>query len=147
MDNVVTHLEAGGAITGSAGLRIRVAADLGAALDGERQLTLGADTGLRGYDPNTFDGTSRAVANMEWRRRITGELLHVAALGVTAFADAGKTWGARVGPSTEGWRSDVGAGLLLELTRASLVRILRFEVALPDRGGQPVYLITTDSLF
>ena len=147
LGNVISHLEAGGAITGSAGLRVRVAADLGYALDGERQLTLGADTGLRGYDPNTFDGTSRVVANVEWRHRITGELLHVAALGLTAFADGGKTWGARVGPSTEGWRSDIGAGVLVELTRASLVRILRFEVALPDRGGKPIYLITTDSLF
>ena len=147
LGNAITHLEAGGAITGSAGLRVRVAADLGYALDGEKQLTLGADTGLRGYDPNTFDGTSRVVANVEWRHRITGELLHVAALGLTAFADGGKTWGARVGPSTEGWRGDVGAGMLVELTRTSLVRILRFEVALPDRGGKPIYLITTDSLF
>lgn len=145
--NALTHLEVGGAITGPTGLRVRVAADLGYALDGERQLTLGADTGLRGYDPNTFDGTSRVVTNLEWRHRITGELLHVVALGLTGFADAGKTWAARVGPSTEGWRSDVGAGILMELTRAELVRILRFEVALPDRGGRPVFLVTTDSLF
>jgi hypothetical protein len=147
LGNAITHLEAGGAITGSAGLRVRVAADLGYAVDGERQLTLGADAGLRGYDPNTFDGTSRVVANMEWRHRITGELLHIAALGLTAFADGGKTWGARVGPSTEGWRGDIGVGMLVELTRASLVRILRLEVALPDRGGKPIYLVTTDSLF
>jgi hypothetical protein len=147
LGNAITHLEAGGALTGSAGLRARVAADLGTALDGERQLTLGADTGLRGYNPNTFDGTSRVVANVEWRGRITGELLHVAALGLTAFADGGKTWGARVGPSTDGWRGDVGAGILVEATRASVVRILRLEVAFPDRGGGPVYLITTDSLF
>lgn len=147
LGNAITHLEAGGALTGSTGVRARVAADLGHALDGEKQLTLGADTGLRGYDPDSFDGTSRVVANVEWRGRLTGELLHVVALGVTAFADAGKTWGARVGPPTEGWRSDVGAGLLLEATRASVVRILRLEVAFPDRGGGPVYLITTDSLF
>jgi hypothetical protein len=147
LGNAITHLEAGGAVTGSAGVRVRVAADLGTALDGERQLTLGADTGLRGYDPDTFDGTSRVVANVEWRGRITGELLHVAALGLTVFADCGKTWGARVGPSTEGWRSNVGAGLLVELTRTSVVRIVRFEMAFPDRGGGPVYLVTTDSLF
>ncbi|MBI5442955.1 MAG: hypothetical protein HY900_17290 [Deltaproteobacteria bacterium] len=145
--NAISRVELGGAITGTAGLRVRVAADLGYALDGERQLTLGADTGLRGYDPNTFDGTSRVVANVEWRRRLTGEVLHVAALGVTAFADCGKTWGERVGPSTEGWRTDVGAGLLVELTRTSRVRVVRFEMAFPDRGGGPVYLITTESLF
>jgi hypothetical protein len=87
------------------------------------------------------------VTNLEWRRRITGELLHVAALGVTAFTDAGKTWGARVGPSTEGWRADAGAGLLVEITRASVVRILRLEVAYPDRGKGPVFQLTSDSLF
>jgi hypothetical protein len=145
--NAVTHLEVGGALTGAAGLRVRVAADLGHNLDGERQLTLGADAGLRGYDPNTFDGTSRVITNLEWRHRVTGELLHVAAIGLTGFVDAGRSWAARVGPSTEGWRGDVGAGILMELTRASLVRILRFEIAVPDRGRKPVYLITTDSLF
>jgi hypothetical protein len=145
--NGVTHLEVGGALTGTAGWRARLAADLGTNLDGERQLTLGADTGLRGYDPMMFDGTSRVVANLEWRRRITGELLHVAALGLTAFADGGRTWGARVGPSTGGWRGDAGAGLLVEITRASLVRILRLELAYPDRGKGPVFQLTSDSLF
>lgn len=145
--NALTHLELGGAMTGKAGFRLRAAADLGHELDGERQLTLGADTGLRGYDPNSFDGTSRTVANVEWRRRLTGEFLHIAVLGLTAFADTGKTWGARVGPSSEGWRSDVGAGVLLEITRASVVRIVRLEVAFPDRGGPPVFQITSQSLF
>jgi hypothetical protein len=145
--NGVTHIEVGGALTGTAGWRARVAADLGYNLDGERQLTLGADTGLRGYDPSTFDGTSRVVTNLEWRRRITGEILHVAALGLTAFADGGKTWGARVGLPTNGWRGDVGAGLLVEITRASVVRTLRLEVAYPDRGKGPVFQLTSDSLF
>lgn len=145
--NAITHLEIGAALTGSTGVRGRIAADLGHDLDGENQLTLGADTGLRGYDPNSFDGTSRIVANLEWRHRLTDEILHLAVLGVTAFADAGTTWGARVGPSTGGWRSDVGVGLLLELTRASVVRTLRLEVARPDRGGRTVFSITTSSLF
>jgi hemolysin activation/secretion protein len=145
--NAVAHLELGGATIGKSGLRLRAAADIGHDLDRDRQLTLGADTGLRGYDPDTFDGTSRVVANVEWRRQITGEFLHVAVLGVTAFADGGKTWGARVGPSTEGWRGDAGVGLLLEITRASAVRILRFEIAYPDHGSDPVFQITTQSLF
>jgi hypothetical protein len=145
--NAITHLELGGAMTGSAGLRLRAAADLGHNLDGDRQLTLGTDTGLRGYDPNRFDGTSRMVANVEWRHRLTGELLHAAVLGLTAFGDGGRTWGARVGPTSEGWRSDVGAGLLLEITRAAVVRILRLEAAFPDRGKGPVFQVTSQSLF
>ncbi len=145
--NGVTHLEAGGALTGTAGWRARVAADLGHDLDGDRQLTLGADSGLRGYDPKTFDGTSRVVTNLEWSRRITGEFLHVAALGFTVFADGGKTWKPRVGLPTDGWRGDVGTGLLVEITRASVVRILRLEVAFPDRGKDRVFQLTTSSLF
>jgi len=147
LTNAISHLELGGAMTGNAGFRLRVAADLGHNLDRDRQLTLGADAGLRGYDPDSFDGTSRIVTNVEWRHRLTGEFLHVAVLGVTAFGDGGRSWGARVGPSSEGWRGDVGAGLLLEITRASVVRILRFEVAMPDRGGGPIFQITTQSLF
>lgn len=145
--NAITHLEVGGAVTGSAGLRMRVAADLGHNLDGDRQLTLGADTGLRGYDPSTFDGTSRVVTNLEWRHRLTGELLHVMMVGATVFADGGMTWGARAGPSTEGLRADIGVGLLAEITRAAVVRVVRVELALPDHGGKPVLLITSSSLF
>jgi len=145
--NAVTHVELGGATTGRAGLRLRAAADFGHDLDLDRQLTLGADSGLRGYDPMTFDGTSRVVANFEWRRQLTGEFLHIAVLGLTTFVDGGKTWGARVGPSTEGWRGDAGVGLLVEITRASLVKVLRLEVAVPDRGGEAVFQVTTQSLF
>jgi len=102
---------------------------------------------LRGYDPDTFDGTSRAVVNLEWRKRLTGEVLHLAVLGVTVFADAGKTWGARVGPDTGGWRGDVGVGILGEITRAAILRVVRLEVAFPDRGNGPTVLLTGVSLF
>jgi hypothetical protein len=32
-------------------------------------------------------------------------------------------------------------------TQASNENILRFKVAFPDRGGKPIYLVATDSLF
>lgn len=145
--NVVLHLEAGSARTGSHAVRARVAADVSHELDRELQLTLGADAGLRGWDPNTFDGTSRAVANLEWRRRLTGEVLHLGILGVTVFADAGRTWGARVGRSTGGVRYDAGAGLVAELTRTANVSFVRVEVAFADDGSGPLVLLTGASLF
>jgi hypothetical protein len=146
-DNSVTHLDVGTALGGSAGWRARVAVDLGHKLDGDRQLTLGADTGLRGWDPDTFDGTSRAVANLEWRHQLTGEVLHLGIFGVVVFADAGTTWNPRVGPSTEGWRKDAGVGLLIESTRAALLRVVRIEAAWPDHGKGPLILVSGDSLF
>ncbi len=145
--NQVTHIDLGTARTGEAGWRARVSADLSHNLDGDRQLALGADTGLRGWDPDFFDGTSRAVANLEWRHVLTGEVLHLGIIGGVVFADAGKTWAPRVGPSTDGIRKDAGIGLLIESTRAALLRVIRVEVAMPDRGGKAVFLISGTSLF
>jgi hypothetical protein len=145
--NVVLHAEAGTARTGAQGWRARVAADLGHELDGERQLALGADNGLRGWDPLTFDGTSRAVANLEYRRRFTGEVLHLAIVGMTVFADAGRTWNPRVGPDTGGVRFAAGAGLAAEITRAAILRIVRLEVGFGDDGSGPILLLTGGSLF
>lgn len=143
----VVHLEAVAAQTGEQGWRAKLLGEWGRNLDRNRQLTLGADAGLRGWDPDFFDGTSRVVANLEWRRRLTGEVLHLGILGLSVFADAGKTWGARVGEPSRRWHADVGAGLLVELTRASIVRIVRLEIALPDDGRGPTLLATSSSLF
>jgi len=145
--NAVSHLEVGTSQLGDSALRGRLVLDLGHQLDLDRQLTLGADIGLRGWEPNTFDGTSRAVLNLEWRRRLTGELLHLAVLGFEAFVDAGATWDARVGRTTDGVRADAGVGLLIELTRASIVRVARLEVGFPDDGSGPLVIFTTQALF
>lgn len=145
--DAASRVEVGLAQLGERGFRVRGVLEVGHRLGLDRQLTLGANTGLRGWDPDTFDGTSRAVINAEWRHRLTGEVLHVAVLGVVLFADTGKTWGARVGPSTGGWRADAGVGLLAEVTRAAVLRVVRLEVAYPDRGKGPVVLLTGVSLF
>jgi len=146
--NRVLHLDGGTARTGTSGVRIRAALDLGDRLDLDRQLTLGADVGLRGWDPDFFDGTSRAMASVEWRRLVTADLLRVLAFGVVVFADGGKTWGARIGEPTRGWRGDAGVGLLGEITRASsILRVVRADVAWPDHGGKPTIILSGVSLF
>jgi len=145
--DAVSHLEVGASQIGDSALRGRLVLDLGHQLDLDRQLTLGADIGLRGWEPNTFDGTSRALLNLEWRRRLTGELLHVAVLGCEIFVDAGATWDARVGRTTDGVRADAGVGLLAELTRASIVRVARLEVGFPDDGSGPLVIFTAQALF
>jgi len=147
LNQSITSIEAGVADCAPTAIRIRLAADIGHNLDREGQLTLGADVGLRGWDPGTFDGTSRAIGNLEARHRLTHEFLALFVLGGEAFVDIGRTWGARIGPGTDGWRADAGLGLLVEVTRASTVRLLRAEVAWPDHGGRPLFLITTSALF
>ena len=145
--NVVLHAEVGTALTTAHAWRARIAADLGRSLDGEQQLALGADTGLRGWDPLTFDGTSRAVANLEYRQRLTDELLHLGIIGMTLFADAGRTWNPRVGADTNGVRFAAGGGLAIEITRAAILRIVRIEVGFGDDGSGPLFLLTGGSLF
>jgi hypothetical protein len=125
--------------------RLRV--DTSHELDRDRQLTLGADLGLRGWDPDYFDGTSRAVANLQWRTKLADDVLHLFTLGMVVFADAGYTWGARVGPGTDRVHADVGIGLVADVTEVGLVKLLRVEVALPDDGSGYAFTVTTSHLF
>lgn len=145
--DVITGIQIAAAQLGHRGWQARLRYETGHELDRETQLTLGADTGLRGWDPDTFDGTSRAVANVQWRTLIKRDLLQLFSLGAVFFVDAGKTWGARVGPGTDGVRTNIGVGLLADLTSVSLSKLLRLEVAIPDDGGEYVVVVTGSALF
>jgi len=125
--------------------RLRV--DTSHELDRDRQLTLGADIGLRGWDPDYFDGTSRAVANLQWRTNPADDVIHLFTPGMVVFADAGYTWGARVGQGTDRVHGNIGVGLVADVTEVGLVKLLRLEVALPDDGTGYTFTVTTSHLF
>ncbi len=116
-------------------------------LDLDRQLTLGGDVGLRGWDPDFFDGTGRALANVQWRTLVKEDLFHIMTLGVQLFTDVGMTWDPRVGRDTDGVRADVGIGLLADLTALGRSSLLRLEVALPDDGSGYTVIVATHALF
>lgn len=137
----------GAAQLGRRGWQMRLLADVSRDLDLDRQLTLGADIGLRGWSPNFFDGTGRAVANLQWRALIKEDLFQVLALGFEVFADAGATWDPRVGRDTDGVRFDGGIGIIGDLTTIGLVNIARIEVAWPDDGSGPTVIVSTSALF
>jgi hypothetical protein len=132
---------------GERGFQFRLLADASHELQLDRQLTLGADVGLRGWDPDYFDGTGRALVNAQWRTVVFRDVLNLFSVGVVVFADAGKTWSPRIGADTNGVRVDAGAGLLFDLSRLSLSNILRVEVAWPDDRSGPVVTITGSALF
>ena len=125
----------------------RVFAEHAVDLDRDRQLTLGADIGLRGWDPDFFDGTGRALINLQWRIKLKDDVLHLFTLGAVAFIDAGRTWGPRVGPGTDRIHADIGVGLVFDLPQVGLVKLLRVEVALPDDGSGLTTTVTTGTLF
>ncbi len=145
--NVVTGFQAAASQLGPRGWQLRLRVEDSIDLDRENQLTLGADSGLRGWDPDTFDGTGRAVFNLQWRTLVKEDFLNLFSIGIVFFTDAGKTWGARVGPDTDGIRFDAGIGLLADMTHIGISNVLRIDVAVPDDGSGATVIVTTTALF
>jgi hypothetical protein len=140
-------LQATASMLGDRGWQFRLLAEVSHEPDLDRQLTLGADVGLRGWDPDFFDGTGRALANLQWRSLIKRDLLQILSLGVVAFVDAGATWDARVGRDTDGIRANLGLGLLADLTTIGSTNVVRLEVALPDDGSGVTFIVSSGTLF
>jgi hypothetical protein len=101
--------------------------------DLELQLTLGADSGLRGYDARLFAGTRRLVASVE-ERWDTGVEIWAFRFGLAAFCDSG--W-LSDGPSLG--RPYLGAGGGVRIGSAPLFgsTVLRMDIttALDDAVG------------
>ncbi|RLE23489.1 MAG: hypothetical protein DRJ65_11735 [Acidobacteria bacterium] len=145
--NVVSGIQLAASQLGPRGWQLRLRIEDSKDLDRENQLTLGADTGLRGWDPDTFDGTGRAIFNLQWRTLLKEDFLHLFSVGIVFFGDAGKTWGARFGPGTDGIRFDAGVGLLADLTHIGVSNVLRLDLAVPDDGSGVTVIVTTTALF
>jgi len=145
--NVIAGAQLALARIGERGFQFRLLADISHELDLDRQLTLGADVGLRGWNPDTFDGTGRALVNAQWRTILFRDVLRLFSVGAVVFADAGTTWDPRVGRDTDGVRTDAGVGLLFDLSRFSTSNLLRVEVAWPDDGTGAVVTLTGSALF
>ena len=145
--NLVAGCELAAAQLGHRGWQLRFFFEDSHALDRNRQLTLGADVGLRGWSPDTFDGTGRALANLQWRTLVKEEFLHIFSVGLVVFVDAGATWHPRVGFDTGGIRTDAGVGLLADLTHVGIANVIRIDVAFPDDGSGSTITLTSQALF
>ena len=145
--NLVAGFQVGAAQIGPRGWQARLLVEDSRRLDLNRQLTLGADLGLRGWDPDYFDGTGRALLNIQWRRLIKERVLGLFSVGVVVFTDAGASWDPRVGPDTDGIRLDAGVGLLFDLANLSRSNLLRIDVAMPDDGSGPTITVSTSTIF
>ncbi len=145
--NVVLGVQIAATQLGDHGWQGRLMVEDSHHLDLNRQLTLGADVGLRGWDPDTFDGTGRAVANLQYRTLFKRDIWHFFSLGIVGFVDSGYTWGARVGRATARVRADAGIGLLADMTHLGLAQLVRLDVAMPDDGSGYVITLTSSALF
>jgi len=145
--DLVTGIQLAAAQLGRRGFQVRLLAETSRQLDRDRQMTLGADIGLRGWDPDYFDGTGRALLNVQWRTLLKEEVFGLFSFGVVVFGDAGATWDPRVGPDTDGIRFDAGVGLLFDLSHLSRTNLLRVDLAFPDDGSGPTITISTRTIF
>jgi hypothetical protein len=129
--------------------------DLGDNLDGDRQLLLGADSALRGYEVNTFEGDKRLALNLEERAHVADDILQLVSLGTAIFVDIGGTTRDSLGAIlTDDLYGDVGFGLRLCFPRSSGGSVLRMDVAFPLRDGpdgskqgEPRFLFSAGQLF
>ena len=99
-------------------------------LDGEQQLLLGGDTGLRGYPLRFQSGTSSALLTVEERFYSHWYLFRLVRVGYVAFADAGRAWGPDVtGAQPLGLLRDVGLGLRFGNNRSGLGNVLHIDLS------------------
>ena len=122
---------------------------------GEDQVTLGADNGLRGYDPQQFNGEKMMLVRIESRTlcggtlfsKIDDSLAAVATfivkpfikrsvkvglvLSATAFADVGYIWNGKRSFELSEPKPSIGFGLRGSFSRVSGPSIFRFGLAFP----------------
>lgn len=96
--------------------------------------TMGASSGLRGFEAYRFWGERRMIYNLEDRITVLRDLLGLLTVGVTLFADGGLTWEAGE-PERARPRAGAGIGLRLLGTRTRGALVSRIDLGFPVLGG------------
>lgn len=122
-------------------------------LDADHELTIGGDTGLRGYPLRFQAGSGTVLMTVEQRYFTKYSLWRLADVGAAVFFDMGRAWGETLlGPSESyGLLKDVGFGLRLGSTRSALGNVLHIDVAFPLDGPRSIdsvqFLVKTKRSF
>jgi hypothetical protein len=118
--------------------------DAGHKLDPDRQLTLGGDSGLRGYPLRYRDGEGRWLFTLEQRAFSNWYPFRLVHVGAAAFVDVGSTWGRSRFNSEQSVLGNVGIGLRLGNSRSALGNVLHIDLAMPlgaRSGSNDIQLI------
>lgn|GEM_PF-925066 len=98
-------------------------------LDGENQVILGGNDGLRGYHNYAFTGDESVLLNLENRFFFPGEYFHLVQFGGVAFFDSGAVTQQGQPLNWGRFNSDAGVGLRASSTRSQSGTVVRFDVA------------------
>lgn len=100
--------------------------------DATQYLSLGGDTGLRGYPANYQLGARRVLFTAERRFYTDWYPFRLIRVGGAVFYDIGRAWaGPYQKPAGNQWSSDVGFGLRLLSSRSSSGTTLHVDFAFP----------------
>ena len=103
-------------------------------LEGESQVILDEENGMRGYSPYAFNGEKLIILNIESRTIFSGSIFEklesLMVIGAAVFLDLGYVWSGNELALSEPKRS-IGAGLRFSIPRLSGSRVYRFDLAYP----------------
>jgi hemolysin activation/secretion protein len=126
-------------------------------LDADRQLTLGGDTGLRGYPLRYQQGSSAALFTIEHRIYTKYYLFRLFNVGGAVFFDAGRTWGEGTAPvpatvnANLGLLKDAGFGLRFGSSRSAFGNVVHVDLAFPLDGDNSIkrtqFIVETKASF
>jgi outer membrane protein assembly factor BamA len=126
----------------------RLQYDQGWNLDRDVQFFADGANGLRGYRLHSFEGNKRIIWNLEHRLFSGREVLQLASFGAAVFFDTGTAIPEGRPMKLSEFKSDVGVGLRIAISRASTNSILRIDVAYPlnpDPFGRKGWLVSFSS--
>lgn len=137
------HLKHGEQWAFYSGLRL----DYTDGLTADRQLVLGGDNGLRGYDRNYQTGDRSFVLNLEERYYSNWHPFRLVRVGVAAFVDIGRAWYENRDNGSNGdVLANAGFGLRLNSSRAEKSAVVHVDLAFPfvrDDDVDDVQLLIT----
>ncbi len=99
----------------------------------DKQLTIGGDSGLRGYPLKYQTGDRRFLLKIEQRYYTDWEVFQLFNVGAAVFTDIGRAWfrGEYNGAIDDGILKDVGVGLRLSSTRTGNNNIIHIDLSKP----------------
>ncbi|MBA6413270.1 BamA/TamA family outer membrane protein [Parahaliea sp. F7430] len=125
------------------GLRV----DYSDGLTAEKQVTLGGENGLRGYDRNYQVGDRSVVWTLEQRYYSDWHPFRLFRVGLAAFIDVGRAWYQSEDNGSNGdVLADAGIGLRLNSSRAEKSAVIHIDLAFPfmrDDDVDDVQLLLT----
>lgn len=130
----------------------KVRLDYAKNLTADKQLTLGGESGLRGYPLNYQQGDRSFLVNLEKRYYWEYDLLQLFKVGGAAFFDIGRAWFNNQNNGENGQvLKNVGVGLRLAPSRANAGTVIHLDVAAPLDGADDVdslqWLVTVKNTF